>query len=144
MLLKEAGAGNRQGAECSGEGPSALGAGRRLLALGLALARTQCELLLLQAQAERDRVLRLLLSAARTLLLAFLAASLAVVALLLALEPPQRPWVAAALALALCLAALATVQDCRRLTRRQNGRSSAPRGLPAGPQDPAQDTAPRP
>lgn len=73
-------------------------AARRLLLSLLAIARTRWDIVVLELQAERRRLIRLWLLASLTLWLMFTALWLSVVAALLWVEPAQRVGLATALA----------------------------------------------
>lgn len=98
--------------------PSGLGTTVQRLLHGVAeIGRTRLELALLELEAERVRLERLLLRAAVGLLLLFMAVLMAVGAWLLHVAPEDRPLWAALLALIFGLAAALVAWDGRRLAR---------------------------
>lgn len=100
--------------------PAGLGAAVRRLLYGVAeIGRTRLELALLELEAERVRLERLLLRAAAGLLLLFLAVVMAVGAWLLHVAPEDRPVWAGMLALLFGVAAALVAWDGRRLARRR-------------------------
>lgn len=92
---------------------------QRLLASAAGIGRTRLELALVELEAERVRLARLLLRAVAGLLLLFLAVVLALAGWLLQVAAEDRPAWAAGLALVCGVAAGALAWDSRRLTRRR-------------------------
>ena len=100
--------------------PSGLGTTVQRLLHGVAeIGRTRLELALLELEAERVRLERLLLRAAVGLLLLFLAVVMALGAWLLHVPAEDRPLWAGMLALLFGVAAALVAWDGRRLARRR-------------------------
>jgi uncharacterized membrane protein YqjE len=100
---------------------------RRLLSAVLGIARTRWEIVVLELEAERRRLVRLWLLASLTGWLAFSCLALTVTALLLWADPSQRVLIAAALAAAFAL--LAVLAGClwaRLALRGRRPRRSSP------------------
>jgi uncharacterized membrane protein YqjE len=88
---------------------------RRLLGSAAGIAATHLEWVALEIEAERQRLARLWMHAALTLLLLFTGIWLGVAGLLLWAEPPQRAAIAAGLALVFLAATAVASWSWRRL-----------------------------